>query len=59
MARKGPRKKSARRRDRPVGRGTTRAVKGGKTIALKTKVFDVDVIKAPPPGGPVPVPYPN
>ena len=59
MARKGARKKSRRPRDLPVSRGHSRAVKGGRAIPLKPAVFDVDVIKVPSPGGPVPVPYPT
>ena len=59
MARTGAKKKSGRPRDLPLGRDRSRAVKAGKQIPLKPAVFDVDVIKAPPPSGPVPMPYPN
>jgi hypothetical protein len=52
-------KKTTRPTDLVLGSSRARGVKGGKSITLKPAVFDVDVIKAPAPGGPIPVPYPN
>jgi hypothetical protein len=52
-------KKTPHPRDLVLGSRRARGVKGGKSITLKPAVFDVDVIKAPAPGGPVPIPYPN
>jgi hypothetical protein len=57
MKNKG-RKSTASRRQKDLGVTTKRARQVGGGAARKP-IASPDIIKAPAPGGPVPVPYPN